>query len=80
MLLKFRASDNTQLNYLDLRARLVDLIIFQHGFSMDHQQVVDTWLNFRNIRLGLSRYSEVHGAKRAWTRIHSIIHSRGKLI
>ena len=49
MLLKFRASDNTQLNYLDHgQGRL---IIFQHGFGMDHQQVVDTWPNFRNIRL-----------------------------
>ena len=49
MLVKFRASDNTQLNYLDHgQGRL---IIFQHGFGMDHQQVVDTWPNFRNIRL-----------------------------
>ena len=49
MLLTFRASDNTQLNYLDHgQGRLV---IFQHGFGMDHQQVVDTWPNFRNIRL-----------------------------
>ena len=49
MLVKFRASDNTQLNYLDHgQGRL---IIFQHGFGMDHQQVFDTWPNFRNIRL-----------------------------
>ena len=49
MLVNFRASDNTQLNYLDHgQGRLV---IFQHGFGMDHQQVIDTWPNFRNIRL-----------------------------
>ena len=49
MLVNFRASDNTQLNYLDHGQGPV--IVFQHGFGMDHQQVVDTWPDFRNIRL-----------------------------
>ena len=47
MLFKFKASDNTQLT----GSRAGRLIMFQHGFGMDHQQVVDTWPNFRNIRL-----------------------------
>lgn len=58
MLDTFRASDNTWLKYLDHGSGR--LVIFQHGFGMDHQQVLDTWPHFRNIRL-ICLHTRGHG-------------------
>ena len=49
MLKQFEASDQTKLSYYDSgQGRLV---LFQHGFSMDHRQVIEIWPNLDNIRL-----------------------------
>ena len=49
MLKQFEASDQTKLSYYDSgQGRLV---LFQHGFSMDHRQVMEIWPNLDNIRL-----------------------------
>ena len=49
MLKKFEASDQTKLSYYDSgQGRLV---LFQHGFSMDHRQVIEIWPSLDNIRL-----------------------------
>ena len=49
MLKQFEASDQTKLSYYDSgHGRLV---LFQHGFSMDHRQVIEIWPDLNNIRL-----------------------------
>ena len=49
MLKQFEASDQTKLSYYDIgQGRLV---LFQHGFSMDHRQVIEIWPDLDNIRL-----------------------------
>ena len=49
MLKQFEASDQTKLSYYDSgQGRLV---LFQHGFSMDHRQVIEIWPDLDNIRL-----------------------------
>ena len=48
MLKQFEASDQTKLSYYDSgQGRLV---LFQHGFSMDHRQVIEIWPDLDNIR------------------------------
>ena len=49
MLHQFKASDQTELTYYDSgHGRLV---VFQHGFAMDHRQVLEVWPELENIRL-----------------------------
>ena len=49
MLSRFKASDHTQLNYYDSgHGRLV---LFQHGFTMDHRQVLEIWPALPGVRL-----------------------------
>ena len=49
MLKPFRASDGTLLQYFDHgHGRLV---IFQHGFAMDHRQILETWPDLQDSRL-----------------------------
>ena len=49
MLKPFRASDGTLRHYFDHgHGRLV---IFQHGFSMDHRQILETWPDLQDLRL-----------------------------
>ena len=49
MLKQFEASDQTKLSYYDSgQGRLV---LFQHGFSMDHRQVIEIWPDLDNTRL-----------------------------
>ena len=49
MLHQFRASDQVELTYYDSgHGRLV---LFQHGFAMDHHQVLEVWPELQNIRL-----------------------------
>ena len=49
MLSHFKASDQTQLNYYDSdNGRLV---LFQHGFTMDHRQVLEIWPALSGVRL-----------------------------
>ncbi len=49
MLKQFEASDQTKLFYYESgQGRLV---LFQHGFSMDHRQVIEIWPDLDNIRL-----------------------------
>ncbi|MBL6825372.1 MAG: alpha/beta hydrolase [Proteobacteria bacterium] len=49
MLKPFRASDGTLLHYFDHgHGRLV---IFQHGFAMDHRQILETWPDLQDSRL-----------------------------
>ena len=52
MLSRFKASDQTQLNYYDSgHGRLV---LFQHGFTMDHRQVLEIWPTLPGVRLVVS--------------------------
>lgn len=49
MLKQFEASDHTKLSYYDSgQGRLV---LFQHGFSMDHRQVIEIWPDLDKTRL-----------------------------
>jgi len=49
MLKQFEASDQTKLSYYDSgQGRLV---LFQHGFSMDHRQVIEIWPDLDDVRL-----------------------------
>ena len=49
MLKPFRASDGTLLHYFDHgNGRLV---MFQHGFAMDHRQILETWQDLQDSRL-----------------------------
>ena len=49
MLKQFEASDQTKLSYYD--SGQGRLMLFQHGFSMDHRQVIEIWPDLDNIRL-----------------------------
>ena len=49
MLRQFRASDQVELTYYDSgHGRLV---LFQHGFAMDHRQILEVWPELQNTRL-----------------------------
>ena len=49
MLKPFRASDGTLLHYFEHgHGRLV---VFQHGFAMDHRQILETWPDLQDSRL-----------------------------
>ncbi len=49
MLHQFKASDQTQLTYYDSgHGRFV---LFQHGFAMDHRQILEVWPELQDIRL-----------------------------
>ena len=49
MLHQFRASDQTLLSYFDMgHGRPV---LFQHGFAMDHRQILEIWPNHSDLRL-----------------------------
>lgn len=49
MLCQFKASDQVELTYYDSgHGRLV---LFQHGFAMDHRQILEVWPELQNIRL-----------------------------
>ena len=48
MLSRFKASDQTQLNYYD--SGQGRLMLFQHGFTMDHQ-VLEIWPALPGVRL-----------------------------
>ncbi len=49
MLKQFEASDQAKLSYYDSgQGRLV---LFQHGFSMDHRQVIEIWPDLDKMRL-----------------------------
>ena len=49
MLSRFKASDQTQLNYYD--SGQGRLMLFQHGFTMDHRQVLEIWPALPGVRL-----------------------------
>ena len=49
MLHQFRASDHVELTYYD--SGHGQLAMFQHGFAMDHRQVLEVWPELQNIRL-----------------------------
>ena len=49
MLCQFKASDQTELTYYD--GGHGRLVLFQHGFAMDHRQVLEVWPELENIRL-----------------------------